>query len=85
MELAPPRFFETMVAVLTEAMGPMAFLVVRDHVAAMGESRDAFPKHRLGQLIDETSAEILSESMKDRFQELMSKEIHTINAGEDWK
>src|SRR5918996_654619 len=85
LELAPPRFFETMVAVLTEAMGPMAFLVVRDHVAAMGESRDAFPKRRLGQLIDETSAEILSESMKDRFQELMSKEIHTINAGEDWK
>jgi len=63
----------------------MAFLVVQGHVAAMGESKDAFPNHRLGQLVDETSREILSESMKGRFQELMSKEVQTINGGEDWK
>jgi hypothetical protein len=85
LDLAPSRFFESMVRALTEAMGPMASLVVQGHVAAMGESKDAFPKHRLGQLVDETSREILSESMKGRFQELMSKEVQTINGGEDWK
>ena len=85
LDLVPSQFFESMVRALTEAMGPMAFLVVRDRVAAMGESHDAFPKHRLGQLVDETSGEILSESMKGRFQELMSKEIQTINNGDDWK
>ena len=81
----PSRFFDRMIYALTEAIGPMASLIVPDQVAAMGESIEAFPKQRLGQLVDETSREISAEALKSRFQRLMRAEIHAINGGQDKK
>ena len=40
--------------------------------------KNAFPKVRLTQLIDEASREIANEEIKIEFHELMSKEIHAI-------
>jgi general secretion pathway protein A len=73
------RFFQSMVRTLTEALGPMAAIILDDHIAAMGESKAAFPKRRIGQLVDEISREILNESMKGRFQQFISKELHGSN------
>src|SRR5262249_54815725 len=42
-----PEFLNSMIASLTEAMGPMAPLVLRDQVTALGEEFDAFPRSRL--------------------------------------
>ena len=72
-------FFESMAHALVEALGPMASIIIQDQIAAMGESKNAFPKVRLTQLIDEASREIANEGMKIQFQQLMSKEIHAIS------
>jgi hypothetical protein len=69
-----------MIAELTEAMGPMAPLVVSDHVKAMDEFQERFPRRRFGQLIDLTSDEILSGALKTRYQSIMTEEIRAIGA-----
>ncbi len=69
-----PEFLNAMIVSLTEAMGPMAPLVLRDQVSALGEEFDAFPKSRLRELVESTSCEILEESLRRRFQQLMSQE-----------
>lgn len=65
---------------LTEAMGPMASLVIRDQVSALGESLVAFPKSRLAELVELASKEILEESLRMRFQQTMFEEIPMINS-----
>jgi general secretion pathway protein A len=77
------RSFDVMMAALTEAMGPMAPLVVREQIDAMGESLQSFPKQRLGQLVEVTSREILSEGLKARYRNLMSEEIRAIHVGKE--
>jgi hypothetical protein len=74
-DLLPIDFLEEMIAALTEAMGPMASMVVWDQVAALGETFDAFPKVRLGELIEAASREILEEPLRTRFQQIMSAGI----------
>ena len=57
------------------AIGPMAHVIVRDQISALGESRDAFPQKKLGELIQSVSREISNESMKASFQEAMVREM----------
>ena len=78
-----PAFFDKMVACLTEAMGPMARLVIKGQVAALGESLERFPVVRLHDLIKKVKSEILSEGLRAAFENQISKEIeqHTISAG----
>ena len=82
-ETVPSRSLDLMMAALTEAMGPMAPLVVREQIDAMGESLQSFPKQRLGQLVEVTSREILSEGLKARYRNLMSEEIRAIHVGKE--
>jgi type II secretory pathway predicted ATPase ExeA len=82
-EIIPRRLFQSMINTLTESLGPMAAIILDDHVAAMGETKEAFPKRRIGQLVDEISLEILNESMKGQFQQMISKELHTMVGGDD--
>jgi hypothetical protein len=56
-------------------MGPMAHLVLRDQISALGESRDTFRQIKLGHLIDLVSREILNETMRSRFQTMMFQEM----------
>jgi general secretion pathway protein A len=69
------QFFDYMTRIATAAMGPMAHLVLRDQIAALGESRDAFPQVKLRHLIDLVSREILNETMRSRFQTMMFQEM----------
>jgi len=80
-DIVPAGFFASMTRALTDAMGPMASFVVTDQVRAMGESVHAFPKHRLAQLVEETSREILHEPLKAGFQRAMFNEIGSLNSG----
>ncbi len=82
-ETVPPQSIDRLVVALTEAMGPMASLVVRDHVDAMGESTENFPKRRFNELVYSTSGEILSESLKARYEILMSQEVRAMGAVEE--
>jgi type II secretory pathway predicted ATPase ExeA len=69
------QFFDYMTRIATAAMGPMAHLVLRDQISALGESRDTFPQVKLRHLIELVSREILNETMRTRFQDLMFEEI----------
>ena len=71
----PAGFFDRMISDLTEAMGPMASVIVHDQIAALGESPNAFPKSHLEELIESVSREILDESLKSRFRQQVFDEI----------
>ena len=74
----PSQIFDYMTRIATAAMGPMAPLVVRDQLSALGESQNAFPQPRLRELIDLVSREILNETMRLRFQDMMAQEMDAL-------
>jgi general secretion pathway protein A len=75
----PSRIFDYMTRIATAAMGPMAPLVLRDQLSALGESQDAFPQPKLSHLVELVSREILNESMRLRFQDMMAEEIDALS------
>ena len=72
------QFFDYMARIATAAMGPMAHLVLRDQIAALGESQEAFPQIKLRHLIDLVSREILNETMRASFQNIMFEEMESL-------
>jgi general secretion pathway protein A len=73
-----PQFFDYMTRIATAAMGPMAPLVLRDQMSALGESRESFPQPKLRELVELVSREILNETMRFRFQEMMLQEMDAL-------
>jgi chromosome segregation ATPase len=68
-ETVPPDFFDRITYELTQAIGPMASMILRDHVKAIGESVDKFPKKRIAELLKIVSEEIPDKDVKNRFRE----------------
>ena len=58
---------------LTNIMDSMASLIVRNHVKALGESMENFPKTRLAELIDKLSQEISDEKLRTGFRERLGR------------
>jgi general secretion pathway protein A len=75
----PAQFFEYMTRIAIAAMGPMAPLVLQDQMSALGEPRESFPQPKLKELIELVSREILNETMRFRFQEMMFQELEALN------
>jgi general secretion pathway protein A len=75
------KFFQSLTGALTDAVGPMAGIIVEDHVAATGETKNTFPMHRLQELVDRISGEIANRSMKEQFVRKMRDEIFALNGG----
>jgi hypothetical protein len=67
--------FNRMINILTEIIGPMAPLVVRDHIEAMGESQQTFPEAKFNELIALVSKDIPEGKSRGRFQESIAQEI----------
>jgi hypothetical protein len=65
---------------LTEAMGPMAPLVIRDQLATLGNPSTNLPKASLEKLVELVSREILDDLLKIGFKERMSAAIGTLNS-----
>jgi len=84
-DVAPQWFIDFLIDSLTEAMGPMASFVVRDRVYALGEEPEDFPRSRLAELVESVSGEILEQALKIRFQQMMSREIETMNFAKEEK
>jgi hypothetical protein len=63
------------VTLLTETMGPMASLVVRDQIEALGETQDRFPESKLDDLIESVSKEITDNKLRSKFEESAYQEI----------
>lgn len=57
-ELLPAESLDRLIATVTKAIGPIGPLVVRDHIANLGESYSAFPKRRIGELVTLLQREI---------------------------
>jgi hypothetical protein len=76
-ETVPPSFFDSMTRELSEAFGPMASVILRDHVKAVGESMEKFPKTRIAELLDNVTKEIANETIKITFREHLDK-LHIV-------
>jgi chromosome segregation ATPase len=74
-QTVPPNFFDRVTVELTQALGPMASMIVRDHVAALGESMEKFPTIRVGELLDTVSQEISDERQKIGFRVRLSENV----------
>ena len=49
---------------LTNAIGPIAPIIVQEHIAALGESRYGFPEHRIDELVKSLQAAITDGELK---------------------
>jgi chromosome segregation ATPase len=54
---------------LTNIIGSIASLIVRDHVRALGESVEDFPQRRLTELLESLSRQIADDKLKAKFRE----------------
>jgi len=59
---------------LTNVIGGIASLIIRDHVRVLGESMEEFPKTRLTQLLESLSREISDDKLKADFRRRFGKE-----------
>lgn len=71
----PPDFFDRVTRELTQSIGPMAPMIIHDHVAALGESMETFPNSRVRELLDILSKEILDVNGKARFRMYFAKQM----------
>jgi chromosome segregation ATPase len=68
-----PEFFDFMIQELAMIIGPGAPMIVREHVASLGESMDSFPKSRLAELLEILSKEIVNEPLRISFRKWFVK------------
>jgi hypothetical protein len=72
------KFFLSLREALTDAMGPMAQIVLSEHVRLLGAALDRFPREKVGSLIESVSREIFDESVRQRFRQNMSEWIRRL-------
>src|SRR5207247_730035 len=57
-DIVPATLLDRITAILTEVIGPMAGLVLRDQIKSLGESLDSFPEAKLDELVTLVAREI---------------------------
>jgi chromosome segregation ATPase len=67
-ETMPAECFDDLIAELTDAVGPIAKLILRDQLEAFGASFEAFPKGQVTELLDLLADEILEPHAKAHFR-----------------
>jgi peptidoglycan hydrolase CwlO-like protein len=72
-EAVPRDFFGRMTDELSEVLGPMAVVIVNDHVTSLGETMEKFPKARLTELLDNISQEISDGDLKISFRKRLTE------------
>jgi general secretion pathway protein A len=76
----PGSFLDALAGALTDAMGPMAKIVLRDQIKTLGESSERFPQAKVDMLLESVSREILDEGMRGRFRQQILAQIRTLQA-----
>jgi hypothetical protein len=74
-DMVPPALLTRVATILTEVIGPMAPLLLRDQIEALGESPDNLPEAKLDELISLVGREISDGKLKSKFEESMFQEI----------
>jgi chromosome segregation ATPase len=72
-ETVPQEFFDRVTSELTHVIGPMASVIIHDHVKAFGESMEKFPQTRVTELLQILSEEIPDQNRKDGFRERLEE------------
>jgi DNA repair exonuclease SbcCD ATPase subunit len=72
-ETVPPEFFDHVTNELIQVIGPMASVIIRDHVEAFGESIEKFPQTRVTELLKIVSEEIPDNNRKNSFRERLEQ------------
>jgi capsular exopolysaccharide synthesis family protein len=73
-----PEVMEQITKVFAAAFGPIAPLVVRDRIAALGETPDSFPGEKLPDLLQALRGEISNEILRVEFQDKVSEVVRRI-------
>lgn len=79
-EIASGPLLDHIVGALTDAMGPLAPMVVREKIAALHEHAEAFPLERVQELVNVASEEVLDERLRARFQQEVLAEIGRVDS-----
>jgi hypothetical protein len=74
-EIVPPALLNRVTSILTDVIGPMAPLVLRDQIEALGESPESLPEAKLDELIALVGREITDGKLKNKFEQSMIQEI----------
>jgi hypothetical protein len=77
-DLVPATVLGRIVELLTEIMGPMASLVVRDQIDALGETQAQFPESKLHDLIEHVAKEIADVKLRQKFEDSAYQKISTV-------
>lgn len=64
-------FFAKLNDAFVEIMGPMASIIIDECVAALGETKSAFPRAKMATLIERISSEIDTRDKRVRFEQMM--------------
>jgi hypothetical protein len=73
----PASFLNALAAALTDAMGPMAKIVLREQIKSLGESYESFPRAKVEMLLELVSREILNEGIRGCFWHQMLEQART--------
>ena len=74
-EVIPESFFSALCDALIDAMGPMARIVLAEHIKHAGVSAARFPRDKIAGLVDSVSREIFDESIRNQFRQHMSERM----------
>jgi hypothetical protein len=75
VDLVPKALLNRLTEILTEVIGPMAPLVLRDQLKALGASANNLPEAKLDDLIVLVGLEIADAKLKKKFEEALREEI----------
>jgi hypothetical protein len=78
--VVPQEFFIWLREALLDAMGPMAHIVLSEHVKLLGESPDHFAHEKVSQLIESVSGEIFDQSIRSRFCKSVSARLDALRS-----
>ena len=85
-EIVAPEVFQCISGELAEfagLMGPLASLIVREHVEGLGESMERFPRARIPELLESLAKEISDADRQSDFRERLTRNVQiTLNEGE---
>ncbi|PIE71539.1 MAG: hypothetical protein CSA22_01550 [Deltaproteobacteria bacterium] len=75
VKTVPTEFWVQLKNSLSEAMGPLADLIIDDEILDMGEHKSSFPFHRLPELVEQLARQIPREEKRIVFQQAMIRQI----------
>jgi type II secretory pathway predicted ATPase ExeA len=78
-DVLPAEFLRYVLEALIDAIGPMASVVLTDHIKRLGASMERFPKVRIQSLIDALSVEVSSEVLLQNFRRSVTEELTKLN------